>query len=283
MTKIALYIFSISLFISTLISCNNEHKVEPKEYSLHILAHRGTGRQMQIIDNDTIFENTLAAVKYGFTHFDGVETDIQMSKSGTIWLFHNDELLCLDTLNPMCIPNSTDDEILEHNKHLPSWRRLCTLEQVISYQSKQVDIKYISLDVKGYFKNTCIKGRNISNEYMLDIAHKIILLAKKYNTENYTLVETDYREVLNTIKDESTNIECYLLGYSNFTDKMNYAIKKGYDGLSFNMNDSSLTAKNIEQLHNNNLKIQIWTVNVSSKKPIALKLGADFIQSDVVF
>ena len=281
----------ITSSILSILSCNNSSKptinknpkiekhvnVIPK-----IIAHRGTGSEIKIINEDTIFENTLAAVKYGFDNFDGVESDIQMSKSGTIWLFHNDDLYCFDTLSPKCIPSSTDKEIIELNTKLPYWRQLCTLEDVYKYQTT-VDNKYLSLDVKGYFKTTCIKNRNISDEYMHNIAKEIIRLAKKYNLENNTLVETDYKEVLNTIKNETSTIECYLLGYSNFTDKLNYAIEKRYDGLSFNMNDTSLNIKNIELLHNHKLKIQIWTVNIAKKKNHAIGLQPDFIQSDVVF
>ena len=263
---------SISLIIS-LVSCNTEPR---------IIAHRGTGSEIKIINEDTIFENTLAAVKYGFTNFDGVESDIQMSKSGTIWLFHNDDLYCFDTISPKCIPSSTDKEIIELNTKLPYWRRLCTLEDVYKYQTT-VDNKYISLDVKGYYKATCIKDRDVSNEYMHDIAKEIIRLARKYQLEDFTLVETDYKEVLNTIKKDSSIIECYLLGYNNFTDKMNYAIQKNYDGLSFNIKDTSLNKRNIELLHSNKLKIQIWTVNIANKKKHAIELQPDFIQSDVIF
>ena len=286
-TKI-LHFLIINSLILILISCSNEPSIikptKTGNNAPNIIAHRGIGSNMQIIDKDTIFENTLNAVKYGFTYFDGVEVDIQMSKSGTIWLFHNDDLHCFDNLTPKCIPNSTDSEIIKLNKRLPDWQKLCTLEDVMRYQSKETTKKYISLDVKGYFKNTCIKDRNISSKYMQDIANKIIKLAKKYNTEDYTLVETDYKEVLSTIKqNSSTSIECYLLGYNNFIKKMNTALKNNYDGLSFNMNDTSLNIKNIKELHNNNLKIQIWTVNINDKKQMALDLGVDFIQSDVIF
>ena len=272
MKKYLFLFISITIIIS-IVSCNNEAK---------IIAHRGTGSEIKIINEDTIFENTLAAVKYGFDNFDGVESDIQMSKSGTIWLFHNDELYCIDTLSPKCIPSSTDKEIIELNKKLPNWRKLCTLEDVFKYQST-LNNKYISLDVKGYFKTNCIKERDVSNEYTHTIANEIIRLSKKYELENYTLVETDYKEVLNTVKKESSSIECYLLGYNNFTDKMKYAIEKNYDGLSFNMNDTSLNKRNIELLHSNNLKIQIWTVNIADKKKKATELQADFIQSDIIF
>ncbi len=282
MNKYSPFLFIITL-VFLIISCNNKPQIVNNYKGPKILAHRGTGREIQLINNDTIFENTFAAAKYGFANFDGIEADIQMSKSGTIWLFHNDELFSTDSLNIRCIPGSTDDEILEFNKQLPKWRRLCTLEQVMTYQSTEVKNKYISLDVKGYFKNSCIKGRNISNKYMQDIAKEIIRLAKEYNIEKYTLVETDYKEVLNTVKRESSNIECYLLGYNNFYGKMEQAIENNYDGLSFNMEDTSLNFNNIKKLQKKNLKIQIWTVNINKKKQKALKLEADFIQSDVVF
>jgi len=268
------YTFLLLFAILILFGCNREKRV---------LAHRGSGSQLNIINGDTIYENTLKAIKYAFENFDGAEIDIQMSKSGTIWLYHNDELYTIDSLTPICIPSAKDSEIITLNSKLPIWKKLCTLEDILTYQSSLKDEKYISLDVKGYFKATCIDKRSVSNEYQHNIAKKIIALANKYNLENLILVETDYQEVLNYIKRNNNDIECYFLAYDNLIKKVDFAKEKDYDGISFNFNDSSLNNENIKYLHNNSLKIQIWTIHNKTDKQKTLNLDVDYIQSDILF
>ncbi|MCK5846073.1 MAG: glycerophosphodiester phosphodiesterase [Bacteroidales bacterium] len=264
----------LTAVISMLYSCNNDSK---------IIAHRGSGNEISIDNYDTIFENTIAAAKYGFKNFDGIEVDVQMSKSGTIWLYHNSDLYSFDTLSPRCIPSSTDAEIIAINSNLPKWQQLCKLDEVLKYQNSLDDDKYISLDIKGYFENSCLPKQNISWEYQKEIATEIIRLYNKYDLGDLLLVETDYTYFLDEIVRDYNKIEVYYLGFNNFTTKMDFAIKHNYTGLSFNMNDTSLNERNIKTLHDKGLKIQIWTVNNNSKKQKALDLNADYIQSDVVF
>ncbi len=269
------------IIISSLFACKNNLITNISNKDPKILAHRGSGTIMQIIGKDTIIENTIAAAKYGFDNFDGIEIDIQMSKSGTIWLYHNSDLYNNDTQK--CILNSTDEEIITLNKDLPKWKQLCTLEDVFVYHSLLNKDKYISLDVKGYFNATCLGGRNISNEYQQNIADEIIRLTKRYKLENSVMIETDYKEVLDHITDNYDTLKCYFLAYRNFNKKLQEAIDCNYDGLSFSIKDTSLNKANIEKLHNKGLTIQIWTIRNNKEKQKALDLGADFIQSDVIF
>ncbi len=275
------FLLLLMIIISSLFACKNNLITNISNKDPKILAHRGSGTIMQIIGKDTIIENTIAAAKYGFDNFDGIEIDIQMSKSGTIWLYHNSDLYNNDTQK--CILNSTDEEIITLNKDLPKWKQLCTLEDVFVYHSLLNKDKYISLDVKGYFNATCLEGRNISNEYQQNIADEIIRLAKKYKLENSVMIETDYKEVLDHITDNYDTLKCYFLAYRDFNKKLQEAIDCNYDGLSFSIKDTSLNKANIKKLHNKGLTIQIWTIRNNKEKQKALDLGADFIQSDVIF
>lgn len=257
-------------------SCHKNHKVVDTK----VLCHRGAGVGYNYVNDDTIYENTLSAVKYGFTHFDGVEVDVQRSKSGTLWVFHNSDLFIVDSLSPVCVPASNDVQIRNLNSKLPNYKRLCTLEEVLKYRISLKSQKYISLDVKGYFEESCIPGRNASKEYQVSTAEEIVRLVEIYNLQDYVLVETDYLDVLRTVKKLNSNISCYLLGYNSFEERLDKAKEINVDGLSFNFGDSSLTQESVERLHQANMQIQVWTITSEEELIRAKNLKVDFIQTD---
>ena len=51
-----------------------------------VLMARGKG------NNTDLVENTFEAAQYGLSKLDGIELDIQMSKDGTLWLDHDNEV-----------------------------------------------------------------------------------------------------------------------------------------------------------------------------------------------
>ena len=70
-----------------------------------VLMHRGNGF------NTDFVENTLPAAAYGLSVLDGVELDIQMSKEGTLWLDHDNEVKDCDGGVIGCFQDLTDQEI----------------------------------------------------------------------------------------------------------------------------------------------------------------------------
>ncbi len=268
--------FVLLFIIFTLFSCaKKENTIATK-----VLCHRGSGVGISIFKGDTIYENTLNAVKFGFAYYDGVEIDIQKSKSGTLWVFHNSNLYQIDSNSTICVPCSSDEQLIELNDKLPKYKRLTTLETVLKYRQSLTNTKYISLDVKGYFESNCIPKRNVSKEYEIATAKEIVRLINKYNLQKYVLVETDYLDVLKTVKSLNPRISCFVLGYNNFDEHLNTVQKIGVDGLSFNYNDSSLTQQAINKLHNLNMKIQVWTIRNEKELKNAKILKVDFIQTD---
>ena len=67
--------------------------------------HRGNGF------NTDFVENTLPAAEYGLSVLDGIEQDIQISKDGTLWLDHDNEVYDCEGNNIGCFQTLTDDEI----------------------------------------------------------------------------------------------------------------------------------------------------------------------------
>lgn len=275
--EMRLYKFIIlAIVFITVFSCEKkENVIETK-----VLCHRGSGIGFSYINGDTIYENTLEAVKYGFAHYDGVEIDIQKSKSGTLWVFHNSDLFHADSSTAICVPSSTDEQIRNLNLELPHFQKLCTLEEVLAYRSILKESKYISLDIKGYFEVNCIEGRNVSKEYQMATAQEIVRLIEKFNLQNFVLVETDYLDVLTKVKELNSDISCFVLGYNSFDKRFEKAEEINVNGLSFNFRDSSLTAEAINKLHSEDMKIQVWTITSEKELIKAKALKVDFIQTD---
>ncbi len=262
----------LSLLLSLLLfSCQNKTK---------ILCHRGSGIGFNINKGDSIYENTMDAVKFGFDNYDGIEIDIQKSKDGTLWVFHNSDFEIKDSLCPICIPNATDSEILILNTKLPPYKRLSRLEEVLKYRKSLNSNQYISLDIKGYFDTDCLSKRNVSKEYELNTANEIVRLINKYNLQEYVMVETDYLRVLQRVKALDSTISTFVLGYNNFNQRLAIAQKIKANGLSFNIHDTSLSQKAIERLHDKGMKIQVWTISSEVEKKKAKEMKADFIQTD---
>ncbi len=73
-----------------------------------VLMHRGNGF------NTDFVQNTLPAAEYGLSVLDGIEQDIQLSKDGTLWLDHDNEVHDCEGNVVGCFQTLTDEEILSH-------------------------------------------------------------------------------------------------------------------------------------------------------------------------
>lgn len=71
-----------------------------------VLMHKGCG------SNPNFTENTYEAAAYGLSLLDGIELDIQISKDGTLWLDHNNQVLDCNENVIGCFQEMTDYEII---------------------------------------------------------------------------------------------------------------------------------------------------------------------------
>ncbi len=267
--------FLLLIFITSfLFSCNKQSSdnVETK-----FLGHRGSGCSLL---QQGYMENTIPSIENAFKYFDGVEVDIQMSKSGTIWIYHDGIINACDTNSKFCIPNSIDSTLENITIcHYAYKDRLYKLEELFELLESNQS-KFVSLDVKGYYPNFCIPANNVSESYQKQFAKELIKLINNYGLENKILIETDYQYFLDCIKIQKPELNCYLLSYQNFNKALNVALQKTYDGISSNFQDTSLNKECILNAHKNKLKVQIWTPNNEEDLRRILLLKPDFIQTD---
>ena len=270
--RIILFMTAVIVMIS---SCNKE---SIEHHTTLFLGHRGNGADGYYKKNAEFpHENTLEAIKQGFKNLDGAEIDIQMSADSIIWVWHDDIFTFGSDSVPLSIPMLRKNEIykkISNNNNTPD---VPQLEEVFELLSQQSEIKSLSLDVKGYFPY--YPNMNTDN-YLIIEAEQLTRLIKKYKLTEQVMVETDYMTFLDRMKILAPEVNCYLLGYTDLREKIIRAAKKGYDGISFNAYDTSLTTGNIRFLEKKNQKIQLWTVNDTTKLKSLLKFHPVTIQTD---
>jgi glycerophosphoryl diester phosphodiesterase len=254
-----LYLIALTLL---LISCKSEEKSDQAFENLYF-GHRGSGANVY---EEKFIENTLSSVDFAMNYLDGCEVDIQMSKDGTIWLYHDDMLghFCDTTVgNSLCIPNANDALIEDLQQCRENQKdRIYKLDEVLKLLSEQENKrKFLSLDVKGYFDSLCFPYRNAPDIYFNKMAKELVLMVERYDLADKIIVETDYTIFLDTIKKSNEKIRCHLIGYKNFPDVVSRAIDRNYDGVSFSLFDESITVQEVQKAKEKGLEVQVWPIN----------------------
>jgi glycerophosphoryl diester phosphodiesterase len=236
------------------------------------LAHRGgvqAGYQ----------ENSVESAANGLANLDGIEVDIQISKDGTIWLSHNNIIDSCNLAIGQCFSLTPDSIISEINSCKGIKFSYSKLESVFELMAYEYKDSYISIDFKSW--SPCS-----SDEWDLlgtfeKVANTIVTLAEKYKLESNIMVESETAEFLDYVKDENSNIKCYLTAFGDFERGMLKALENGYDGISFQYKfDEEINAQHLELLHRKGLKIQLWTVDSQSDLDEAVSIKPDFIQTE---
>ena len=264
------------LFVLTYILCLINTSCEKIVYendnpffglNTRVLMHRGSG------NNDTIRENTFEAAQYGLSLLDGIELDIQLSKNGTIWLDHDNEVIDCNGIVVGCFQELTDEQIRDASI-CNGENRYNKLEPVFQLMESQYPRSFISLDVKGQY---C----DILNtpETMRIFADQIQDLVNRYNMRNRVLVESSSINFL----DEISGKEGVGQFYINLEDiDKGIANAKATDarGISQKFEAEEYDNSTVEFIRNNGLGTLIWIVNDSTDIRAVWETAPDFIQTD---
>jgi len=253
------------------------HSCEKISYSIdnpfsgfptRVLMHKGSG------DNPDIQGNTLAAAEYGLSLFDGIELDIQISKDGTLWLDHDNEVRDCEGNVIGCFQTMTDSEIIaaaECNDTV----RYETLEVVFEMMTVKYPNSVISLDIKGQY---C----EIANtpEIMEEMALAVINLVTKYKMENKVIVESSSPEFLEEL-DNQAIIGNFIITVSGDVDEAiaNAGITKAR-GISLKYGVEEYNSEVVSLIHKKGYAIMIWYINTPEDINAVWNTGTDFIQTD---
>jgi glycerophosphoryl diester phosphodiesterase len=234
-----------------------------------VLMHKGCGS-----GNPDFTENTLAAANYGLSVLDGIELDIQMSKEGTLWLDHNNEVLDCEGNIIGCFQQMTDEEIMAYAE-CNDTIRYNTLESVFELMATTYPESFISLDIKGQY---C----EITNtrEMMEQMAKSVLNLVEKYKMENKVLVESSSIEFMSEFEDQNSVGQCVITVSGDVDEGLANAEVTNSRGISLKYGIEEFNADVVSLIHNKGYGIMVWYINEPEDIAKAWNAHPDFIQTD---
>ena len=240
------------MFLTTL-------KIE-KEFG-KMIAHRG----LSGIET----ENTNAAfVAAGNRSYYGIETDIHRTADGRFVVCHDNDLKRVGGID-IAVESSTLSELQsvilfdKDGKKGRSDLRVSVLEDYIGICKK-------------YGKHCILE---LKSDFTKDEIASVINIIKGYNyLENVTFISFTYSNLVKA-REIAPDVSAQFL-FKDFTDEIiNRLIS---DGIDVDVKYTALDKKIIEQLHEQGLKVNCWTVDDKNTAEKLVEWGVDFITSNIL-
>lgn len=204
----------------------------------------------------------------------GLECDIRISTNGSFFIMHDDNLKRLANICDKNIWEYSDEEINNitlfqdfNNHHFTG--KIAYLEDYLKICSKFnlyaiIEIKY---------------SPNLSNDD-ISASNALFSLIDKYNLQNNVIIISFMEECLKKLRNKYPNIPMQLLVCGNIDKYLNTCIKYNFDIDS--CLDNSINKENVDKYHQNNLKVNIWTIDDIETANSLKKLNVDFITSNIL-
>lgn len=254
------WILLIALIL--LVSCQKE-----AENSIEIWGHAGTG--LQRMDGNP--DNSLEAIKKAWYKYkvSGIEVDIQMSKDGTLWLYH-DEYLESKTSGTGCISEMNDEylsEVKYYDKpglhiNIP----LTKLEDALKIAPHQAQIM---LDIRTV--NFCKKEQVNFNE----VIDQIVTLKEKYEHIQF-YIATFSDSFLQICKNKG--LDNLFLESINITEDKGIIVNNSYRGTVIKNNN--INKEQVQSLKDLGIEVMIFEVRSLAGFNIAKNKNPNQILSD---
>lgn len=233
-----------------------------KKYNTLIIAHRGfSGRYP---------ENTLIAIEEAIRFSDMIEIDVQLSKDNIPVVFHDSNLK--RTTN---VAGKLNQRTLQELKELDagSWfsinfrnEKIPTLEEVLKIIKDRI---LLNIEIK---KSSVFKENSIIEE-------KILELIKKYKIQEQIIISSFSSLALKRIKILEPEIKTAILTRARFLD-LSITKAKKLNTLYIHDDKKFFKRNIIRKSHENNLKINVYTINKKNEMIKFIKKGVDGIFTD---
>lgn len=224
-----------------------------------MIAHRGLSSFEK--------ENTMAAFIAGGNHtYYGMECDIHVTKDNKIVVCHDSNLERVSGVN-LVIEESTYEEIQKvelldcSKEHNWPYLKVPTFEEYldccIRYEKVAViEFKFLFKEEDVYRVLDIVKSRNyLDNCVFISFVYENLLYVRKY--------------------DCNINVQFLL---ANWTDELiNRCIN---DSIDIDIHYSFLNKKRVDYLHENNLKVNVWTVDDPEMGKKLSRMKVDYITTN---
>lgn len=235
--------------------------VKIDKYFKGMVAHRG----LSGIETENTINAFVAAANRNYY---GIECDVHASKDGRIFVSHDDTLLRLGMLN-VYLPSFRYDEI----------RKFTLIDRKSGNLSDNLTIPLLSeflLICKTYKKHGFVElKQNLTNENIESVIEEI----KKFQMVDNISIITFYDKYITYLKKNHPEFTLYLLttgrdeGYIEFCEKNHVNIDILHDKVDDNL---------IKRMHLIGLKVAVWTVDDKDLAEKLIKMGVDYITSNIL-
>ena len=254
--------FRIILFIFILLisAC----KKDKNHSNTKVIGHAATGLKMP---STFYHDNSLEAINKAMETegCDGIEIDVQLSASGTLWLFHDAELYT-ETNQSGCINSKTDEELEQVRYSTIKKEKLIRLEDIPFHK---LIGKTLMLDLRHY--NQCDE-KVISSELMMEQLLK------------YPEIQSGQIQVYLI-----SNYEHWIAAFANSTFELIYStetLEEGLQVMSMNsiaglmIKNSKIDKDQVSELKALGKKIIIFEVRSPKSIRKALNKRPDYLVTD---
>lgn len=225
-----------------------------------MIAHRGYS---ELETENTVQAFNKAAIN---NYYWGIETDVQITKDGYFIIHHDDTTQRLSNVNKK-INDLTLAEIKEVN--------------LINISSNKVDENYKIPELKEYLticKNNKMKAIiELKQFFTINQVERLIKeVSETIDTDEVIFISFDLRNLILIRKFNKTVSMQLLLDY--YTDDLIEICRALKMDLNFRRDIP--TNELVKKLHENNVKVNAWTVNDKDGKEKLVEMKVDFITTD---
>ena len=251
--------FKLFILIALLFSCRKGNYS-----SVTIFGHAGNGLTIQ---NSIYHDNSLESIQFALETEGvfGVEIDVQLSKDGDLWLFH-DSRLDNETNSTGCISEKLSEDLIDVHYRTINKERLVRLKDIplnsCAGKTLLIDVKYL---------NDCA-GEDINVPVFID---EIESIAANNPQVNFIILSKS-KYWVSAFQNAGFEVYFEMENLSEYESLIN----SGIHCEGFILKNSSCTAEDVAFLQQNDKKVIIF--DMRAPKPIrkALKKMPDGIITD---
>jgi len=236
--------------------------VKIDKYFKGMIAHRG----LSGIETENTILAFLAAANRSYF---GIECDVYASKDGKIIITHDDTLLRLGMLN-LYIPSFRYEEI----------RKFSLIDRKSGNLSDALFIPLLTdylLICKTYRKHAVIELKdNLSNDNIDKVVAEIRTIGLSYDQVSLISFNEKY---LVYLRKNYPELDLYLLT-GPLNDKIIDFCER--HKIHLDVQHESLDEASVKRLHLSGLKVNVWTVDEKETAERLIKMGVDYITSNIL-
>lgn len=263
--KIILFI----LFSFLLVICNTNYKnfdiQNLNGNKITVIGHRGMGTNHKFPGNT--LESIYTALNLGA---DGVEIDVQLTKDSVLVIYHNKDLSSSTNFEGRIIDFNWSD--LENCKDITkdgSSYPIINIDSLFNW-IPNIHKYHFSFDLKLNY------GDIDTAKYLQSFAYAIDKVVEDYNMHHRVLVETGNLQLHQLLKTDRVQVLQFITG-RNMMEGIRIAKDLDLYGVGIG---SSITRKEVELAHSNNLRVMTWIPKSKWGNIKAVRKNPDFLQTD---